>query len=365
MTYSEYYPKKKPAENGVGGLNPPMGFTEEGAAKLQDMAGNFKLQTDWNARSQELADKLQNRDPFRYDPNSDPLWQSMMDQYVQGGQRAMQDTMGQAAALTGGYTSSYAQSAGQQQYNDFMTRLTAQLPAAYDRARAAYDAEGDSLLQQLSVARGMADTEYQRSRDALADQRYETEWTWQTEQAALDRERQERLDAADQAYRDWQMGRAEAGDARDIALLMIQAGKMPSTDLLKAAGISSADAKTMSNFYAGQYAAAAAGRSGGGSRSRSRAGGGGSSFGTVSNSQTQPQADQRIVGGALYAPQAPQVDMLAKYYDYLTPTAQAIYDATNPQKAKTNNNDKKKEQEEREKKRKQQKLEALYPDLFP
>lgn len=270
---NEYTPKKKPIENGLGGLNLPLDTAAvNGSLKLPAV----QAPTDWNARANSLADQLQNRGEFRYNPADDPLWQGMKDQYVQGGQRAMEDTMGQAAALTGGYNSSYAQSVGQQQYNDFMTKLTAQLPAAYDRARAAYDAEGDDLLRQLSVAQGMADTQYQRDRDALADQRYETEWNWQTEQAALDRERQSRLDAADQAYRDWQMGRAEAGDARDIALMMIQTGKMPSDDLLKAAGISSADAKAMSDFYAGQYAAqaaAAAGRSSGGGGYRYSPGG--------------------------------------------------------------------------------------------
>lgn len=300
------YNLKRPAENGLGGLTAPMGITEEGAERIQNLAGAIELPTNWDARAQELADKLQNRDPFAYNPNEDPLWQGMKSQYIEGGKRAMEDTMGQAAALTGGFANSYAQSAGQQSYNDFMTKLTAQLPAAYDRARAAYDAEGDALLQQLSVAQGMADTAYQRQRDALADQRYDTEWNWQMEQTALERERQSRLDAADQAYRDWQMGRAEAGDARDIALMMIQTGKMPSEDLLRAAGINSKDAKTMSDFYAGQYAAqaaAAAGRSSGGGGGGYRYTGGGYDYdGTTPNGDktSEQQAISQMAASSIY-----------------------------------------------------------------
>lgn len=361
MAYSEYYPKKKPAENALGHIDTggtpidlPVGqqnatghIDAQGQAVNYPLGGqngknatghvpmpmnpiNFPVDWQdsqpgqggggWDQMVQDLWNRYQNRGPFQYDPNSDPLWQGVKDQYIQGGQRAMQDTMGQATALTGGYASSYAETAGQQQFNDFMTKLSAQLPAAYDRARAAYDAEGDNLLQQLSVAQGMADTAYQRDRDKLADERYETEWNWQTEQAALDRERQDRLDAADQAYREWQMGRATAEDARDIALMMIQCGKTPSNDLLTAAGINPADAKTMANFYAGQYAAASTSRSTGGSTPTS----------TTPQSQTPTYTTQEVNDAYKAAKQAIlmsgqtgninyAVNTLDKYADYLTP----------------------------------------------
>ena len=54
---------------------------------------------------QQLNDAVHsilNREAFSYDFNGDPLYQLYKDQYVQGGQTAMQDTMEQAAALTGG-----------------------------------------------------------------------------------------------------------------------------------------------------------------------------------------------------------------------------------------------------------------------
>ena len=54
------------------------------------------------------------------------------------GQQAMQDTLGQVSARTGGYASSYATSAANQSYNDYMTALE-------DAARAMYQ---DSLNQQ-------------------------------------------------------------------------------------------------------------------------------------------------------------------------------------------------------------------------
>ena len=57
----------------------------------------------------DLYNKINNRSPFSYDASKDPLYQSYKDQYIQGGKLAMKDTMGQAAALTGGYANTYGQ----------------------------------------------------------------------------------------------------------------------------------------------------------------------------------------------------------------------------------------------------------------
>ena len=62
---------------------------------------------------------------------------------VSEGSRAMRDTMGQAAALTGGYGSSYAQSAGQQQYALYLQKLGEAMPELYQAAYERYSAEGD------------------------------------------------------------------------------------------------------------------------------------------------------------------------------------------------------------------------------
>ena len=62
----------------------------------------------------DAMQKVLNRDKFQYDLNGDALYQQYKDRYIQQGKQAMMDTMGQAAALTGGYGNSYAQKAGQQ-----------------------------------------------------------------------------------------------------------------------------------------------------------------------------------------------------------------------------------------------------------
>ena len=55
-----------------------------------------------------------NRKQFSYDANKDTLYNQYKDMYTRNGQTAMQDTMGNAALLTGGYGNSYATTAGQQ-----------------------------------------------------------------------------------------------------------------------------------------------------------------------------------------------------------------------------------------------------------
>lgn len=99
-----------------------------------------------------LYDQIMNRKPFQYDLNGDLLYRQMADQYTQLGQQAMRDTIGQAAALTGGYGNSYAQSVGNQAYQQYLTALNEQVPSLYDRALNAYMTQGDQLLQQYQLA---------------------------------------------------------------------------------------------------------------------------------------------------------------------------------------------------------------------
>ena len=52
---------------------------------------------------EQLYTAITQRPAFSYAPASDPLYRGYADRYVQGGRLAMRDTVGQSAALTGGY----------------------------------------------------------------------------------------------------------------------------------------------------------------------------------------------------------------------------------------------------------------------
>lgn len=103
-------------------------------------------------RLNSLYDQIVNRKPFQYDLNGDLLYRQMADRYTQMGQQAMRDTMGQAAALTGGYGNSYAQQVGNQAYQQYLTALNDNVPELWDRAYQVYQGEGDRLLQKYQLA---------------------------------------------------------------------------------------------------------------------------------------------------------------------------------------------------------------------
>ena len=63
--------------------------------------------TSYTDQIKDLMGKIQNRDPFEYDADSDMLFQQYLASSMASGKTAMQDTMGQAAALTGGYGSTF------------------------------------------------------------------------------------------------------------------------------------------------------------------------------------------------------------------------------------------------------------------
>ena len=121
----------------------------------------------YDQQIKDIYDQISNREKFSYDLNADALYQQYKDQYTQGGKMAMMDTMGQAAALTGGYGSSYGQSVGQQAYQGYLKELNNVVPELYNLALNQYNQEGDRMLQQYSMLGDMADTEYGRYQDDL------------------------------------------------------------------------------------------------------------------------------------------------------------------------------------------------------
>jgi hypothetical protein len=137
------------------------------AALQQAQQSMPSYQASYDQQLQNVYDQIVNRKPFQYNVNEDALYQQYRDQYAQMGQMAMMDTMGQAAGLTGGYGSSYAQAAGQQAYQGYLQQLNQVVPELYGMARDAYDQEGQNLMNQYAMLGDMADTEDGRYQDQL------------------------------------------------------------------------------------------------------------------------------------------------------------------------------------------------------
>ncbi|MGN9097147.1 hypothetical protein [Flintibacter porci] len=172
----------------------------------------------------ELTAQILGRAAFSYDPETDPIYQQYKEAYTRDGQRAMQDTLGQVSARTGGLASSYAGSAAQQTYDNYMAALEDKIPELRQLAYSMYQDEGDTqranlemlialdqgdyakyadLLSQWNTDRsfdygvyrdGISDSRYdqewnyQVGRDQIADQRYEDETEWERSQYASETE---------------------------------------------------------------------------------------------------------------------------------------------------------------------------------
>lgn len=118
--------------------------------------------TEYSNQLNDLYNQMANRAPFSYNANDDQMYQQYLARYQQMGKQAMQDTMGQTAALTGGYANSYAQNVGQQAYDSYLQQANDAVTDYYNMALGAYNAEGDRLGQLFNLAGTMDETYYNR-----------------------------------------------------------------------------------------------------------------------------------------------------------------------------------------------------------
>lgn len=129
-----------------------------------------------NTRSPQIdamVDAILNREPFSYDHTTDPTYLAYEQQYKRLGDRAREDTLGDIAALNGGYASSWATSAASQAQNDFNSQLSGIIPELYDAAYNRYLNEDSLKRDDLSILLGLEQTDYDRYRDSVGDYQWQ------------------------------------------------------------------------------------------------------------------------------------------------------------------------------------------------
>lgn len=226
----------------------------------------------YSSRVDEMLDKLLNRDKFSYDYTKDPLWQQYQSQYLREGERAMEDTLGQLSARTGGLSSSWAQTAGQQAQNYYASQAADKIPELYQLAYNMYLKDIDTQIQDLGLLNDMSDRQYNRYRDTMSDwmndrnfaygvyrddisdDRYKNEWNYNVNRDQI----------SDNRY--------ENETAYNRALQLLQAGIMPGSDVLTQAGLTASQAagilanRTKSSGGSGGRRVSSSGGGGGGSQ---------------------------------------------------------------------------------------------------
>lgn len=115
----------------------------------------------------DLLGQYMDRPAFSYDAESDPTYLALRDQYTTMGQNAMQDTLGQISARTGGLASSYAGSAAQQAYNSYMNELSGFIPELEQLAYERWQDQGNDLLAQIDLLTALEQGDYGKYQDLL------------------------------------------------------------------------------------------------------------------------------------------------------------------------------------------------------
>ena len=121
------------------------------------------------AGMENVMNQWLNRGPFKYDMNADVLYQQYKDQYMNAGKIAMNDSIAQAAALTGGYGNSYAATVGNQAYQGYLNKLNDKIPELYQLAENRYNQEGQNLKDSYSLMSDRYNTLYTQYRNDVAD----------------------------------------------------------------------------------------------------------------------------------------------------------------------------------------------------
>lgn len=177
-----------PLEMGGGGRgNGGGGFSYEAAPTY---TSRYQSQID------DLTRQILNREAFSYDPEKDPTYQQYKESYTRNGERAMQDTLGQVSARTGGLASSYAGSAAQQTYDNYMGALADKIPELKQLAYSMYQDEGNTQRANLEMLVALEQGDYAKyadllaqyntdrsfdygvHRDNISDERYNNEWNY-------------------------------------------------------------------------------------------------------------------------------------------------------------------------------------------
>lgn len=272
----------------------------------------------------DLSKQILQREAFDYDPSTDPAYQQYAEQYQRGGQRAMQDTLAQVSARNGGLTSSYAQGAAQQTYQNYMAALADKIPELRQLAYDMYLSEGNQMKDNLSIVNNLENTDWQRYlagrdqfntdrsfgygqfRDTIGDTRYADELQYSRGRDAIADQRYEDETAYERStYEDETAYNRQQDAYTRLAAAITGWGYQPTAEELEAAGMSQEEANAAYNtYFMGMYGGSSGG-GGGGSRGSGggRSGGSGSGSGTGSAEQSLYEAMMMSGNPELYLSQ--------------------------------------------------------------
>lgn len=169
----DYYDRLDEIENDRPDPFATSKLTDEYLSKLQKVEGEKPdaFQSKYTAQIDSLLNTIQN--PEKFDLGSNDTYRQLYDNYKESymaqGRKAMQDAVGQAAAMTGGYGSSYASQVGQQAYDNYLQQLNDRNIQLYGMALDDYWKNRNDYYNQLNAVSGQDQVDYGRYRDTVGD----------------------------------------------------------------------------------------------------------------------------------------------------------------------------------------------------
>lgn len=253
-------------------------------AQLEEVAAQKPQYSGDKYDTSSIIDQLTGMDYA--DWTKSDQYKALADRYGAQGQMSMQDVLGQISSRTGGLASSYATTAAQQQYNDYMAQLE-------EIARQMYSGDRSDLIENLGVMNdansvgynrylnelGQYNTDYSnlynQYRDLIGDSQWNQNFQYQQNRDSISDKRydQEYADSRSD-YADSQTATSKADAQNRINAYLAAYGAVADLDpsLVSASGYTQSELNTLARYYAEQKAmeqAAAAKKASGSSGSKS------------------------------------------------------------------------------------------------
>ena len=172
-------------------------------------------ESKYSAEIDGILNDILNREKFSYSLNADPLYEQYRELYTQNGKKAMMDTVGQASALTGGYSNSYAVTAGNQAYHEYLDKLNEVALDLRDRAYEQYGDEGEKLFEDIKLLRSLDGDDYDKYLNELERYYKDGEYLLERLTAMSDAEYEQFLQTVDAWESDRDYAFKEKTDALD------------------------------------------------------------------------------------------------------------------------------------------------------
>lgn len=209
---------------------------------------NYKVNTPSNftstegIKAEEKLNEYINYKPYSYDPENDSVYSAYKKAYQREGERASEDTMAQAAAMTGGIPSSYAVTASQQAGNYYASQLADKIPELEAQAYNRYQNDKTDLLNAYQLLMNADQNKYDRYLDQIGYENSEREYGDKKEQQVLENKWYEESVEREKEVTDAYLG-LEVGDYSPLKKLKL------TPDLEKINSTGDDDGMTLDDYY--------------------------------------------------------------------------------------------------------------------